>query len=127
MQQEYVSLLENRTFTPVEYARSKPIGCKWVYKIKTNPDGTLIQSYACFQRLWTDAGHRFDETYAPVSKMTTLRYLMSRAAQEDWDMDQLDVVTAFLNPAIDKEVYMRLPEGIEWLIAEPLSPSSSSL
>ena len=39
MQQEYVSLLENRTFTPVEYARSKPIGCKWVYKTKTNPDG----------------------------------------------------------------------------------------
>jgi len=41
MQQEYVSLLENHTFTPVEHARSKPIGCKWVYKTKTNPDGTL--------------------------------------------------------------------------------------
>jgi len=39
MQQEYVSLLENHTFTPVEHARSKPIGCKWVYKTKTNPDG----------------------------------------------------------------------------------------
>ena len=128
MQQEYTSLLENRTFTPVKYARSKPIGCKWVYKTKTNPDGTLrykarlvIKGYGQMQ------GIDFDETYAPVSKMTTLRYLMSRAAQEDWEMDQLDVVTAFLNPAIDKEVYMQLPEGIEWLIAEPLSsPSSSS-
>jgi len=41
MQQEYASLLENHTFTPVEYTYSKPIGCKWVYKTKTNPDGTL--------------------------------------------------------------------------------------
>jgi len=128
MQQEYASLLENHTFTLVEYARSKPIGGKWVYKTKMNPDGTLrykarlvIKGYEQMQ------GIGFDETYAPVSKMTTLRYLMSRAALEDWVMDQLDVVTAFLNPAIDKEVYMQLPEGIEWLIAEPLSsPSSSS-
>jgi len=126
IQQEYASLLENHTFTPVEYARSKPIGCKWVYKTKTNPDGTLrykarlvIKGYEQMQ------GIDFDETYAPVSKMTTLRCLMSRAAQEDWEMDQRDVVTAFLNPAIDKEVYMQLPEGMEWLIAEPLSSPSS--
>ena len=128
MQQEYTSLLENHTFTPVEYARSKPIGCKWVYKTKTNPDGTLrykarlvIKGYEQMQ------GIDFDETYALVSKMTTLRYLISRAAHEDWEIDQLDVVTAFLNPAIDKEAYMQLPEGIKWLIVEPLaSPSSPS-
>jgi len=70
-------------------------------------------------------GIDFDETYAPVSKMTTLRYLMCRAAQEDWEMDQVDVVTTCLNPAIDKEVYMQLPEGIKWLITDPLSSSSS--
>jgi len=127
MQQEYASLLENHTFTLVEHARSKPIGCKCVYKTKTNPDSTLrykarlvIKGYEQMQ------GIDFDETYAPVSKMTTLRYLMCRTAQEYWEMDQLNVVTAFLNPAIDKEVYMQLPEGIEWLIAEPLSSSSSS-
>ena len=40
-------------------------------------------------------------------------------------MDQLNVVTVFLNPAINKEVYMQLAEGIEWLIAELLSSSSS--
>jgi len=128
MQQEYASLLENRTFTPVEYARSKPISCKWVYKTKTNPDGTqrykarlVIKGHEQMQ------GICFDETYTPISKMTTLHYLMSHAAQEDWEMDQLDVITTFLNPAIDKEVYMQLPEGIERLIAEPpSSPSSSS-
>ena len=72
-------------------------------------------------------GISFDETYAPVIKMTTLRYLISRAVQKDWEMDELDVITAFLNPAINKEVYMQLPEGIKWLIAELLSSPSSSL
>jgi len=70
-------------------------------------------------------GIDFNETYAPVSKITTLHYLLCCATLEDWEIDQLNVVTAFLNPAIDKEVYMQLPEGIEWLIAEPLSSSSS--
>jgi len=60
-----------------------------------NPDGTLrykarivIKGYEQMQ------GIDFNETYAPVSKMTTLRYLMCRADQEDWEMDQHDVVTA---------------------------------
>ena len=127
MQQKYASLLENHIFTQVEHAHSKPISCKWVYKMKMNPDGTLrykarlvIKGYGQMQ------GIDFDETYAPISKMTTLHYLMCRAVQEDWNMDQLDIVTTFLNPAINKEVYMQLPEGIEWLIAELLSSSSSS-
>jgi hypothetical protein len=82
MQQEYASLLENRTFTPVEHAHSKPIGCKWVYKTKTDPDDTLrykarivIKGYEQVQ------GVDFEEIYAPVSKISTLRYLMACAAQ----------------------------------------------
>jgi len=127
MQQEYASLLENHTFTPAEYTYSMPIGCKWVYKTKTNPDGTLrykarlvIKGYEQVQ------GVDFEETYAPVSKLPTLRYLISCAAQEGWEIDQLDVATAFLNPEIDKDVYMQLPEGIEWLINEPSSSSPPS-
>jgi len=114
MQQEYMSLLKNHTFTPVEHARRKPIGCKWVYKTKTNPDGTLrykarlvINGYKQMQ------GIDFDKTYVPVCKMTTLRYLICRTAKQVWEMNQLNVVTTFLNLAIDKEVYMQLPEGIE--------------
>jgi len=76
--------------------------------MKTNPDGTLrfkasldIKGYEQMQ------GINFDETYSPVSKMTTFRYLMSRAtAQKDWKLQQPDVFTVFLNPAINKEVYM---------------------
>jgi hypothetical protein len=56
------------------------------------------------------------ETYALVSKLVTLRLLLSIAAEEEWDIDHMDVVTAFLNPEIDnKEIYMAMPEGIEEL------------
>ena len=48
----------------------------------------------------------------PVSKLTTFRYMIAEAAQHDLLFDHLDVVTAFLNPEIDEDVYMVLPEGI---------------
>jgi len=81
MQQEYASLLENHTFIPVEYTYSKPIGCKWVYKTKTNPDGTLRYKARLVIKGYEQVeGVDFEETYAPVSKLPTLHYLMSCAA-----------------------------------------------
>ena len=41
MRQEYESLIKNNTSTPVSEANSQPIGCKWVYKTKHNPNGTV--------------------------------------------------------------------------------------
>jgi hypothetical protein len=47
--------------------------------------------------------------------LITLRYLLSFAAQNNYKIDHLDVVTVFLNPEIDTKVYMQPLEGIEWL------------
>ena len=44
--------------------------------------------------------------------MTTFRYMISEAAQHGLEVDHLDVVTAFLNPKVDENVYMVLPEGV---------------
>jgi hypothetical protein len=60
-------------------------------------------------------GIDFQETYAPVGKLTMLRYLLSLAAKLDWKIHHMDVVMAFLNPKIDSKVPMELPIGIEWL------------
>ena len=115
MREEYASLLENHTFIPVAQAGSEPIDYKWVHKTKNKPDSSLrykarlvIKGYKQIQ------GVDYDETYAPVGKLATLRYLLSFAAQNKWKIDHLDVVTAFLNPEVDKEVHMELPDGIEW-------------
>jgi len=75
MQEEYASLMENNAFTLVKHTESKPIGCKWVYKTKHYPDGTprykarlIVKGYEQVK------GVDFDETYAPVGKLTTLCY-----------------------------------------------------
>jgi len=120
MQEEYASLMENNAFTLIKHTESKPIGCKWVYKTKHYPDGTLRYKARLVVKGYEQVkGIDFDETYAPVGKLTTLRYLLCFMAYNSWNSDHLDVVTAFLNPEIDKVVYAELPEGIDWLSESP--------
>ena len=58
------------------------------------------------------AGVDFGDVYAPVVNGTTLRTLLAVAAVNDWHIDQMDAVTAFLNaPMGDEELYVRVPEG----------------
>jgi hypothetical protein len=115
MEEESTSILLNNTFSALNSREArqlqvKPIGSKWVYKTKYNPDRStqfkarlVIKGYE-----QTD----FGETYAPVGKLTTFRYLISLIARYGWNMDHLNVVTAFLNLKIDDDdIYMTLPEG----------------
>jgi len=105
----------------------EPIGCKWVYRRKINPDGStrymarlVIKGYA------QKEGIDYDETYAAVSNLTTFRLLLSLTAQYGWNVDHMDVVTTFLNPKIDRDnIHMETPPGIEWL--EPYMPDGSML
>ena len=55
--------------------------------------------------------YNMDEIYAPFAKLQSLRILLALAAIYDWEIDQMDVVTAFLNPEIDDDVYMQMPDG----------------
>jgi len=116
MQEEYASLMENNAFTLVKHTESKPIGCKWVYKRKHYPDRTLRYKARLVVKGYEQVkGVDFDETYAPVGKRTTLRYLLCFMTYNSWKSDHLEVVTAFLNPAIDEVIFAELPEGIDCL------------
>ena len=57
------------------------------------------------------SGRDFNQTFAPVPHLTTLRVLFALAAKFDWEIDQGDVSTAFLASDMDTEVYVRLPAG----------------
>jgi hypothetical protein len=130
MRQEWQALVENHTFdvvkeirgntiekSRIDVAAGEPIGCKWVYRRKMNPDGsTRYKARLVIKGYEQKEGIDYDETYAPVSKMATFRLVLSLAAQYGWDVDHMDVVTAFLNPTIDREnISMAMPLGIGWL------------
>lgn len=56
-------------------------------------------------------GIDYDETFAPVAKMSIVRILMSCAANFGWPLHQLDVKNAFLHGDLHDEVYMEIPPG----------------
>jgi len=115
MEEESTSILLNNTFSAFNSREARqlkvtPIGSKWVYKTKHNPDGFI--RYKAWLVIMGYEQTDFGETYAPVGKLTMFRYLISLIGRYGWNMDHLDVVTAFLNPEIDDDdIYMTLPVG----------------
>ena len=54
----------------------------------------------------------YNETFAPTLRYTTLRVLLSLACSLDLEIEQFDVVTAFLNADVDEDIYMHPPPGL---------------
>jgi len=115
MEEESTSILLKNTFSALNsetawQLRVKPIGSKWVYETKHNPDGSTQYKARLVIKGYEQTD--FGATYAPVGRLTTFRYLISPIRRYEWNMDHLDVVTTFINPEIDDDdIYMTLPEG----------------
>jgi len=91
------------------------VGNKWVFMRKTNKEGEVIKYKA---RLVTKGysqkpGMEYNETFAPVVCLETIRSVMSTAALLDWEIQQMDIKGAYLNGIIKEEVYMAQPEGFD--------------
>ncbi|KAL4387508.1 hypothetical protein GQ457_09G027200 [Hibiscus cannabinus] len=114
MQQEIHALETNGTWTLETLpSEKKAIGCKWVYKIKYNSDGSIERFKARLLILGNNQveGLDYNETFAPVAKMVTIRTFLSVAAAKNWELRQMDVHNAFLHGDLEEEVYMKLPPG----------------
>ena len=114
--EEWLSIVGHNTWELVEKEPwMKVIPCKWVFVVKCDERGLPVR----FKARLVAGGHRqvegldYDETYAPVSRMTTLRILLALAACKGWVVHQLDIKTAFLHGKADMEIYMRQPPGFE--------------
>ena len=87
----------------------KAIGCTWVYKTKRGKSGEVVKRKArlCFRGDRQKFGVDYQAVFAPTVKYQTLRTLLALAAYYDLEVEQFDVVTAFLNAELtDSEVYM---------------------
>ena len=110
---EIFSIEKNNTWDLVELpAGVKPIGLKWVFKIKCNADGTISKYKARLvakgyvQRHGVD----YDEVFAPVARIETIRLIVVLAGTYGWEIHHLDVKTVFLHGELMEEVYVSQPE-----------------
>jgi len=96
MCQERHALVGNQTFDIVDGTKGnavhkqvtdieQPIGCKWLYKRKVNPDGPArYKARLVIKGYEPKEGISYDETYAPVSMMATCNATWNRLDRIDW-------------------------------------------
>ena len=116
IKEEYDALVKNETWELVKLPKGrKAIGCKWVFKIKQNADGSIAKYKARLvaKGFTQQHGIDFTETFAPVAKFNTIRILLAISAIEGFNVKQMDVSTAFLHAEVEEDLYMKQPEGFE--------------
>ncbi|GKB98397.1 zinc finger, CCHC-type containing protein [Tanacetum coccineum] len=91
----------------------KPLGCKWIFKIKLKVDGTTKKFNArlVIQGFKQKSGIEYFDTYALVARISTIRLLTAMASIHNLIIHQMDMKTAFLNDDLEEEVYMNQPQG----------------
>jgi len=116
MQRENNALVDMGTwiYVPKDEAKGKHIfDTVWVYKVKALLNELIYKSRLCFRGFSQTQGKDFDKTFSPVVRHTTILNLLWLATYLDWEIHQLDFVTAYLNGLIDKDLYIHPPKGLE--------------
>jgi hypothetical protein len=109
---EFRAHKENGTWKLVKLPPGrKTIGCKWVFKAKSNSEGNIERYKARLGAKGYSQTYSIDynETFAPVVQRSSLRALLSYAVNRGMHIHQMDVCTAFLNGDVSEEIYMDQP------------------
>ena len=111
MDREMMSLREMGAFVEEDLPKGeKTVGLKWVYAYKTDAAGDIIlgkEKARLVAQGFNQRPGQFDETYAPVAKMTSIRILLAWAASKDLEIFQFDCKTAFLHAKVRHPIYAR--------------------
>uniref|UniRef100_A0A2N9G8M7 CCHC-type domain-containing protein n=1 Tax=Fagus sylvatica TaxID=28930 RepID=A0A2N9G8M7_FAGSY len=117
MVEENESLSKNKTWELTELPKGKkPIGCKWVFKKKeavSEKEGERFKARLVAKRYSQRHGIDYDEVFSPVVRHTSIRAVLALVADQDLELEQLDVKTAFLHGNLEEEIFMEQPEGFK--------------
>jgi hypothetical protein len=115
MQEELNNFKRNEVWSLVPRPKQNVVGTKWVFRNKQDEHGVVTRNKA---RLVAKGyaqvtGLDFEETFAPVARLESIRILLAYVAHHSFRLFQMDVKSAFLNGPIKEEVYVEQPPGFE--------------
>lgn len=111
---EYDAQIKNKTWRLVPRPKgANIINSMWLYKHKIDADGTPTRhkSRLIANGKTHEAGVDYVETFSPVVKPASIRYVLDVALNNGWGIRQLDVKNTFLHGTIDEDIYMHKPLG----------------
>jgi hypothetical protein len=115
MQEELNNFKKNKVCHLVKRPKLNVVGSKWVFHNKKDEHGVVRRN-----KVWLVAkGYSqvecldFDETFAPVARLESIRILHAYATHHDFKVYQMDVKSAFFNGPIKEEVYVEQPLAFE--------------
>ena len=109
MEEELNQFERNKVWTLVERPQNHPIiGTKWVFRNKMNDKGEVVRNKARLvaKGYAQEEGIDFDETFAPITRLESIRMFLAFACFKDFKLFQMDIRSVFLNDFIDQEVYV---------------------
>ena len=106
-EEEFNSLQKNNTWELVDLPPGrKLVQCKWVFKTKFATDGSPLK----YKEILVAKGYSqvhgiyYNETFAPVAKMDSIRLALAIVASKQWEVHHMDVKCAFLNGDLNEEI-----------------------
>ena len=124
MDDEMKSIKKNETWKLVSPTKDcKPIGLKWVFKIQRDQNNQIqkYQAQLVVKGYAQTQGKDYDEVFAPVARIETIRIILAIYVQFEWLVYHLNVKTGFLNGEISEEIYVQQREGYEDSTTAPKS------
>src|SRR5713226_2345957 len=113
MKEEFSLLQKNNTWELIDLPPGrKLVQCKWVFKTKFSADGSPLKYNEilvakCYSQVH---GIDYNETFAPMEKMDSIRLALAIAASKQWEVHHMDVKCAFLNGYLTEGIYMQQPQ-----------------
>lgn len=107
MVDELRSIEKNETWQMVNLPSNKrAIDVKWIYKTKMKPNGEIAKYKVRLvaKGFLQQPGLDFNEIYAPVARIETVRLIVALTSLRKWRLNQFDVKSAFLNGPLERRL-----------------------